>query len=84
MIQVINPVFARLIPAVPPGDVHLFKQQALASTMQYLTQHGYTYWTRYQPGSRFWPFQWIEGGWLYALSVLLLAAAVWQVRRRAA
>jgi hypothetical protein len=51
---------------------------------QYLNQHGYTQWTTYQPGSRFWPFQWIEGGWLLALSVLLIAATVWLVRRRAA
>ncbi len=51
---------------------------------QYLIQHGYTQWTSYQPGSRFWPFQWIEGGWLLALSVLLIAATVWLVRRRAA
>jgi ABC-type transport system involved in multi-copper enzyme maturation permease subunit len=84
MVQVIDPIFARNIPAVPSGDVHLFKQGALASTMQYLTQHGYTYWTRYQPGSRFWPFQWIEGGWLLALSVLLIAATIWLIRRRAA
>ena len=41
-------------------------------------------WTSYQPGSRFWPFQWIEGGWLLALSVLLIAATIWLVRRRAA
>ena len=39
---------------------------------------------RYQPGSRFWPFQWIEGGWLLALSVLLIAVTIWLVRRRAA
>jgi ABC-2 family transporter protein len=51
---------------------------------QYLMQHGYTQWTSYQPGSRFWPFQWIEGGWLLALSVLVIAATVWLVRRRAA
>jgi ABC-2 family transporter protein len=50
---------------------------------QCLTQHGYTWWASYQPGSRFWPFQWIEGGWLLALSVLLIAATVWLVRRRA-
>jgi hypothetical protein len=50
---------------------------------QCLTQHGYTQWVSYQPGSRFWPFQWIEGGWLLALSVLLIAATVWLVRRRA-
>jgi hypothetical protein len=49
-----------------------------------LSQHGYTQWTSYQPGGRFWPFQWIEGGWLLALSVLLIAATVWLVRRRAA
>jgi ABC-2 family transporter protein len=84
MVQVMDPIFARKIPAVPSGDVHLFKPEALASTTQYLTQHGYTYWTRYQPGSRFWPFQWIEGGWLLGLSLLLIAATVWLVRRRAA
>jgi hypothetical protein len=49
-----------------------------------LVQHGYTMWTGYQPASRFWPFQWIEGGWLLALSVLLIAATVWLVQRRAA
>ncbi len=51
---------------------------------QCLAQHGYTMWTSYQPASRFWPFQWIEGGWLLALSVLLIAATVWLVQRRAA
>ena len=58
--------------------------QTILNPAQYLTQHGYTQWTSYQPGSRFWPFQWIEGGWLLALSVLLIAATVWLVRRRAA
>ena len=51
---------------------------------QCLAQHGYTQWTSYQPATRFWPFQWIEAGWLVALSVLLIAATVWLVRRRAA
>jgi ABC-2 type transport system ATP-binding protein len=54
------------------------------SPAQCLSQHGYTQWTSYQPGSRFWPFQWIEGGWLLALSVLLIAATVWLVRHRVA
>jgi hypothetical protein len=49
-----------------------------------LVQHGYTMWTSYQPASRFWPFQWIEGGWLLVLSALLIAATIWLVRRRAA
>ena len=50
----------------------------------YITQHGYKFWVSYQPGSRFWPFQWIEGGYLLGLSVLLLAATIWLVRHRAA
>ncbi|SRR5579875_85445 len=50
---------------------------------QCLARHGYLQWDSYQPGSRFWPFQWIEGGWLLALSVLLIAATMWLVRRRA-
>ncbi len=51
--------------------------------VQYLSQHGFTQWISYQPASRFWPFQWIEGGWLLAMSVLLIAVTVWLVRRRA-
>jgi hypothetical protein len=51
---------------------------------QCFAQHGYTQLTSYQPASRFWPFQWIEGGWLLALSMLLIAVTVWVVRRRAA
>ena len=50
--------------------------------IQYLVQHGFTHVTTYQPASRFWPFQWIEAGWLFALSLLLLATTVWLVRRR--
>jgi len=54
-----------------------------AAVLQCFSQHGYTMLTSYQPASRFWPLQWIEGGWLLALSVLLIAATVWLVRRRA-
>jgi hypothetical protein len=49
-----------------------------------LAQHGYTQWTSYQPATRFWPFQLSEGGWLLALSALLIAATVWLVQHRAA
>ena len=84
MNQVIDPVFQRLMPAVPKDEVHLYKGPTYLNVLQYLSHHGYTYWTSYQPGSRFWPFQWIESGWLLALSVLLIAATVWLVRRRAA
>ena len=44
----------------------------------------YAQWWAYQPQSRFWHFQLIEGGWLLALSLVLLAATVWLVHRRAA
>jgi ABC-type transport system involved in multi-copper enzyme maturation permease subunit len=56
----------------------------LGDPVQYLIQHGYTQLTTYQPAGQFWRFQWIEGGWLFALSVILIASTVWLVRRRAA
>jgi hypothetical protein len=49
-----------------------------------LLHHGYRLSVSYQPESRFWHFQLVEGGWLLALSLILLAATVWLVRRRAA
>jgi hypothetical protein len=52
--------------------------------LRWLAQQHYTQWTSYEPASRFWHFQLIEGGWLLALSAVLIAAAVWLVRRRAA
>ena len=57
---------------------------SLEAVAQCLARHGYTQWTIYQPASRFWPFQWIQGGWQLALSALLIAATVWLVQRRAA
>jgi len=56
----------------------------LGDPVHYLIQHGLTQLTTYQPAGRFWTFQWIEGGWLLALSLILIAATVWLVRRRAA
>jgi hypothetical protein len=70
-------------PAPPLGSVPASKPSPV-SLAQCLSSHGYTQWTRYHPASRFWPFQWIEGGWLLALSVLLIAVTVWLVQRRAA
>jgi ABC-type transport system involved in multi-copper enzyme maturation permease subunit len=60
---------AQILRSYPPG---------------WLAKHGFTEWTSYQPAARFWPFQLIEGGWLLALSLLLIAATVWLVRHRAA
>jgi hypothetical protein len=66
----------------PNGKIITGEHQIIA-----LFQHphpGYTHWTIYEPGTRYWHFQFIEGGWLLVLSLLLLAATIWLVRRRAA
>lgn len=54
----------------------------LPDPVQYLIQHGYTQRTTYQPASRFWTFQAIEGSWLIALALILSTATVWLVHRR--
>jgi hypothetical protein len=89
MEQIENPLFQRTLPAIlpknlPNDQVKFYKGNTIALVTNYLHQHGYVQWTSYQPDSRFWPFQWIEGGWLVALSVILIAATVWLVGRRAA
>jgi len=72
----------RFCPAGPTGPVGPHGKPKVVAIAQCLTPHGYTQWTSFHPASQFWPFQWIEGGWLLALSVLLIAATVWLVRRR--
>ena len=74
----------RFCPAGPAGPVGPHGKPKAEAIAGCLTPHGYTQWTSYHPASQFWPFQWIEGGWLLALSALLIAATVWLVRRRAA
>jgi hypothetical protein len=78
----LKPVDVRVVtPAVfQPGP----STPANFDPVHYLLAHGFTLVASYQPGSWFWPFQLIEGGWLLALSVLLGASAIWLVRRRAA
>jgi hypothetical protein len=73
----------RFCPGGPPVPVGPGGKSKAIGLAECLTTHGYTQWTSYQPASRFWPFQWIEGGWLLALSALLIAATVLLVRRRA-
>jgi hypothetical protein len=74
-IRAVTPELFQPGPATPAN---------LGDPVQYLIHHGYTQLTTYQPASQFWPFQWIEGGWLLVLSLLLIATSVWLVRRRAA
>jgi hypothetical protein len=81
MNQVIYSTLERIAPVLHSRAQKI--QLVTVNLPRYLTQHGYTQWTRYQPGSRFWPFQGIESGWLLALSALLIAATIVLVRRRA-
>lgn len=55
-----------------------------SSAPAWLTQHGYTMWDSYQPESRFWHFQLVEGGVYLVVSAVLAGATVWLLRRRAA
>jgi hypothetical protein len=87
MTKVINSTYNRLTPVVhssKEGAVAAQKEPTGRHVLHYLTQHGYTQYTSYQPASRFWTFQWIEAGWLLGLSLLLITATVWLVRNRAA
>ena len=52
------------------------------STLACLARLGYRSFTTYQPGYRFWPFQFIETGIFVALAVVLIAVTFLVVRRR--
>jgi hypothetical protein len=51
-------------------------------SLTWLSQHHVVVWATYQPASRYFLFQWIELGWLAALSALLVAATIVLIRRR--
>jgi hypothetical protein len=70
--------------APAPGTQSAPAGAETTNPVQYLLHHGITFSASYQPASRFWSFQWIEGGWLLALSLFLMTATVWLVYRRAA
>jgi ABC-2 family transporter protein len=71
-------------PTGAGGDVVIKPGGPGIDPVNYLLQHGYTEWTSYQPDSRYWTFQTIELAWLVTVSLLLLAATLWLVRRRGA
>ena len=49
-----------------------------------LAQWHDTFWVAYQPASRYWLFQLVQGGVMVLLALILGALAVWLVRRRIA
>ena len=52
--------------------------------LQCIHNHGWLAFSIYQPADRFWPFQGIEAAIVGALSVALLALAIWRLRNRIA
>jgi len=72
------------VQPVNGGNVKPGPAGSAVDPVQYLMAHGYVQMTSYQPDSRYWPFQWIEFGWLTILTVLLLGASIWLLRRRPA
>jgi hypothetical protein len=50
----------------------------------WLLDHGYKVGQSVQPNARFWRFQLTEGGWLLAVSALLIGGTIGLVRRRGA
>jgi hypothetical protein len=77
--QVVSPL---TVQQVCPGPGPL--NSSPGAGPQCLPQHGITQWWSYQPPTRYWPFQGIEGGALLALAVLLIVATIWLVHRKAA
>jgi hypothetical protein len=77
----LRPVDVRVVTAgaFQPGP----STPANFDPVHYLLAHGFSLVATYQPSTWFWPFQWIEGAWLLALSALLGTWAIWLVRRRA-
>ena len=64
---------------------HPLRGAALARVLQrpgQLTRLHDTFWVSYQPASRYWLFQSVQGGAELVLALLLGALAVWLVRRR--
>jgi hypothetical protein len=52
------------------------------ATLACMARLGYRSFTTYQPGYRFWPFQFIETGTFVALAAVLVAVTFFVVRRR--
>jgi hypothetical protein len=54
----------------------------ISATLACMARHGYRSFATYQPGYRFWPFQFIETGIFVAVAAALIAVTFLVVRRR--
>lgn len=80
----INTKLRALGAEVSDGGIRVHVTPGHVDPLEYLHQHGYTLVHSYQPDSRYWTFAWIESGWLLALSLALLGASFWLLRRLSA
>jgi hypothetical protein len=69
-------------PLGPSASHAVEHQRAATYVPAWLAHHHYGHAVAFQPASRFWHLQLIEGGWLLALALILGAATIWLVRRR--
>jgi len=67
-------------PAIPASCQQAEGQ--ISGTLTCLAHLGYRSFATYQPGYRFWPFQFIETGIFVALAAALLAVTFAVVRRK--
>ena len=67
-------------PAIPASCQQAEGQ--ISATLACMARLGYRSFTTYQPGYRFWPFQFIETGIFVALAAALIAVTFVVVRRR--
>ncbi len=65
-------------------DGRLLSQAQQAQSGAWMRAHHIVMWITYQPGNRYHTFQAIELGWLLAASALLVAGAIFVIRRRSA
>lgn len=66
------------IPASCPQS----QSTQISSTLACMAHLGYRSFATYQPGYRFWPFQFIETGIFLALAAALIGVTFWVVKRR--
>jgi hypothetical protein len=71
---------AAIIRQVYGGSETVYSSDARAES--FMIDHGLRHYTQYHPDSSFWTFQAIEAAVFGGLAAVLLAAAVWIVRRR--
>jgi hypothetical protein len=64
------------------AEQHLAPRASPTSGEAAMARLGYRSFTTYQPGYRFWPFQFIETGIFVALAAVLIAVTFFVVRRR--